>query len=238
MGRLRKDQVCISKGKPSIGRPGQLTNIKFAAQAGPVILDKGIVTALDNAKKENIQSDVGSSQTQPRTLFGIDSIGKRIVYCWVDGRGPSDNGLGIDESGHLMKALGCQKAINMDGGGSTVIYTNNSKLQAALDMKNSYHIADTRFPGIIERVVSHGIGFNIDINKLLAIPKEEATMSDISKYKVQAEVTADLNGVMLSEPGLLINNRSYYPIRVIANAIGADVKWNQSTNHASLTTKK
>lgn len=55
----------------------------------------------------------------PRTLAGITRSGKLLLVA-VDGRQPGYSaGLTFDESAQLMKALGAEEAVNLDGGGST-----------------------------------------------------------------------------------------------------------------------
>ena len=53
----------------------------------------------------------------PRTAVGI--AGRRLVAVACDGRTRDESGLTLDELAKLMIELGCDAALNLDGGGST-----------------------------------------------------------------------------------------------------------------------
>jgi hypothetical protein len=56
----------------------------------------------------------------PRTVVGLDRAGQRLTLFVVDGRQPSLSiGMTLAELSHELIALGCDSAINLDGGGST-----------------------------------------------------------------------------------------------------------------------
>lgn len=56
----------------------------------------------------------------PRTGIGITSSGK-ILLVTVDGRSTSSRGMTLGEFGRLFLYLGAEKALNLDGGGSTTM---------------------------------------------------------------------------------------------------------------------
>jgi phosphodiester glycosidase len=55
----------------------------------------------------------------PRAALGL--AGGRIVAVACDGRSRRDAGLTLVELARLMLALGCDDALNLDGGGSTAL---------------------------------------------------------------------------------------------------------------------
>jgi len=56
----------------------------------------------------------------PRTVIGLDAGGKTLTILTVDGRRPGVSiGMTGKELGEEMQKLGCQNAMNLDGGGST-----------------------------------------------------------------------------------------------------------------------
>ncbi len=58
----------------------------------------------------------------PRTVAGIDAAGKRLVLLVVDGRRPNVAlGMNYDELAAEMLRLGCWQALNLDGGGSSML---------------------------------------------------------------------------------------------------------------------
>jgi hypothetical protein len=68
----------------------------------------------------------------PRTAAGLDRDGRWLWLVVVDGRQPGySEGMTLHELATLMKELGCWNALNLDGGGSTVmlVATDGGDLQ-------------------------------------------------------------------------------------------------------------
>lgn len=63
-------------------------------------------------------------QRNPRTFLGQKPDGT-IVWVVTDGRGSGSLGLTITQQAEIMKSLGCNIAVNMDGGGSSELIVNN-----------------------------------------------------------------------------------------------------------------
>ena len=59
----------------------------------------------------------------PRTAIGYTKSGNLIMLT-ADGREGSSIGLTLNELATIMKELGCVNAMNLDGGGSTVMFVN------------------------------------------------------------------------------------------------------------------
>ncbi len=59
------------------------------------------------------------SGNQPRSAVGIDEKGTTLFLVAVDGRQEMSRGMSMSSLASLMKSLGCYKAVNLDGGGST-----------------------------------------------------------------------------------------------------------------------
>ena len=58
----------------------------------------------------------------PRTAIGVDRTGSNMWLVVVDGRQEKySEGMNLNELGEVMRDLGCWKATNMDGGGSSVM---------------------------------------------------------------------------------------------------------------------
>jgi exopolysaccharide biosynthesis protein len=58
----------------------------------------------------------------PRTVVGLDGTGTKFTLLVVDGRKPGIAvGMSYDELATEMIRLGCQQALNLDGGGSSVM---------------------------------------------------------------------------------------------------------------------
>lgn len=61
----------------------------------------------------------------PRTAIGY-TADNNLVLVAVDGREGSSIGMTLNELARFMQSIGCVGAINLDGGGSTVMYVNGS----------------------------------------------------------------------------------------------------------------
>ena len=57
----------------------------------------------------------------PRTAIGY-TADNNLVLVAVDGREGSSIGMTLNELASFMQSIGCVGAINLDGGGSTVMY--------------------------------------------------------------------------------------------------------------------
>ena len=68
----------------------------------------------------------------PRTAIGTDKKGKILWLVVVDGRQQNySEGMNLHELANIMKDIGCWKATNMDGGGSSImgLLDNNGKMK-------------------------------------------------------------------------------------------------------------
>ncbi|RSM97061.1 hypothetical protein DMB42_46695 [Nonomuraea sp. WAC 01424] len=114
----------------SRGRRVPLTPDTTILQVGPTLVRDGRVSV--NAAADGIIRD-GADQTftynwtvraNPRSMVGVDDRG-RLMLVVVDGRQDGySEGLGIAQGAELMKRLGAVEAMNLDGGGSSVMATS------------------------------------------------------------------------------------------------------------------
>ena len=71
--------------------------------------------------------DSGIHSYQPRTVFGVSRDSRYLYLMTIDGRQPGYSEGALDEqSADWMLLFGAWNAINMDGGGSTSLYTGDS----------------------------------------------------------------------------------------------------------------
>ena len=64
-------------------------------------------------------------ERHPRTAVGISAEGQRLFLVVVDGRSNASRGMTTPELATLMVGLGADRALNLDGGGSTTMYVAN-----------------------------------------------------------------------------------------------------------------
>lgn len=111
--------------------------------SGPVLIANGKV-------RTDWPSTSFFTGRHPRTVFGID--GKGYAYLIViDGRFP-DNGIGttIAETAEVARSLGLVNAINLDGGGSSAVWTEElGVLSHPYDNKKWDHDGERKVPNAI-----------------------------------------------------------------------------------------
>lgn len=93
-------------------------NVKHIISGGPYLVKNGEVFVDMTAQK---LAAIGGRN--PRTAVGYTSSDNFILVT-VDGREGSSIGMTLMELANFMKSIGCVGAINLDGGGSTVMYVN------------------------------------------------------------------------------------------------------------------
>ncbi len=92
------------------------------------------------------------SGVHPRSAVGIDKSGKIITLVVVDGRRSGAAGMSMSQLGALMKELGCHNAMNLDGGGSSLMaIQKNGSPQVANQPSDNY-----------KRPVSNSIGITAE----------------------------------------------------------------------------
>ena len=72
-----------------------------------------------NRKKAELLKGSFVDKAHPRTALGITK--DSLLLITVDGRNPKAKGMNLHELQDLMISLECEKAINLDGGGSTTM---------------------------------------------------------------------------------------------------------------------
>ena len=91
----------------------------------------------------------------PRTVVGLDKAGNKLIILVVDGRKPGVAvGMSYDELAAEMLRLGCQNALNLDGGGSSVLAVRDA---ASGEMKILNVPTDGR-----ERAVVNVLGITVE----------------------------------------------------------------------------
>lgn len=102
---------------------------EFSAQTaiggGPVlVLDSKVVNSYED---EYLQ--INPTSKRPRTAIGIDSAKGKIIFfvCEGDGMTSGVGGMTLEEVANVFVALGCEQALNLDGGGSSCMLINGKE---------------------------------------------------------------------------------------------------------------
>jgi len=94
------------------------------------------------------------SDPHPRTAVGLDSAGKKVTLLVVDGRRSGiATGMNYADLSREMLAAGCNHALNLDGGGSSVMVIRNGE---KFEVKNVPSDKGSR-----ERAVANVLGVGV-----------------------------------------------------------------------------
>ncbi len=93
-------------------------NVRHIISGGPYLVKDSEVFVDMTAQKLGA---IGGRN--PRSAIGY-TADNNLVLVAVDGREGSSVGMTLMELANFMKSIGCTNAINLDGGGSTVMYVN------------------------------------------------------------------------------------------------------------------
>lgn len=126
-------------------------NVDHIISGGPYLIKDGAVYIDVNAQK--LAAITGKN---PRTAIGY-TANNEFIMVTVDGREQASVGMTLGELARMMQGFGCVNAMNLDGGGSSVMYVNgrvvNSPAQAggipisnALTIKERTKIAYDKQP--------------------------------------------------------------------------------------------
>ncbi|HQR27653.1 MAG TPA: phosphodiester glycosidase family protein [Nocardioides sp.] len=136
-GVVRSNEPVLSQGQPVTGlvlvgrgagadalarmRVGTRATITWGLEGAPavaisgstIVLSDGVVTARDDR------------ELHPRTAVGIDRDTGDVLLLVVDGRQSFSRGATLVELGRMMRRLGAEDALNLDGGGSSTMVAAN-----------------------------------------------------------------------------------------------------------------
>ncbi|MCF6376483.1 phosphodiester glycosidase family protein [Nocardioides KLBMP 9356] len=119
-----KDRVIIGAGSAAAQlkslRKGQKVTLAKRIEGGrPTAAISGDRPLLVNG----VRTVINNTIAHPRTAVGIDADGRKLYILVVDGRSTTSRGYTMVELADFMTALGVENAINLDGGGSSAMYT-------------------------------------------------------------------------------------------------------------------
>ena len=132
----------------SLSTPKAAKGWREAIVSGPVLMEEGKVPIYENDGSRHFRTFY--ARRHPRTLLGYTADGW-IYFMVVDGRFPGQGeGMSIEELQVLCESLGLYEAMNLDGGGSSTLWS-------ALDGVVNHPYDNQRFDHDGERVVPNVI---------------------------------------------------------------------------------
>ncbi len=107
---------------------------------------------LQGANRYNLGENAFNDNRHPRTAVGIAKKNKLILLV-VDGRNAQAQGMSLHELASLMKWIGAQDAMNLDGGGSSTLFvkggSSNNIVNYPSDNKKFDHEGQRNVANII-----------------------------------------------------------------------------------------
>ena len=126
---------------PFIGQPEENNNISQAVGDwfSPLLIDGKIIPKADTVR-------------HPRTAVGVDKDKRFLTFAVVDGRRKGHSiGIALYDLAKLLESKGCFNAINMDGGGSSIMmYKEGEQLKTANKPSDNTHRAIPVMLGVRE----------------------------------------------------------------------------------------
>ena len=125
--------------KLSINMNPEWSGVNHIISGGPYLVKGGEVYVDMTAQK---LSSIGGRN--PRTAIGYTKD-NHLIMLTADGREGASIGLTLMELANLMRELGCTNAMNLDGGGSTVMYikgqvVNKPQVQGGIPLSHTLTI--------------------------------------------------------------------------------------------------
>ncbi|MFG1867102.1 phosphodiester glycosidase family protein [Micromonospora arborensis] len=127
--RVQVHEKLVSAGKPKL---------TFAVGGAPILRDGAPLAGLD------------TKTAAVRSSAGVSPDGRTVYLVALAGRAPASAGFTIAELADLMRSLGADAAVNLDGGGSSTVAVREPG-QATATARNSPSDG-------AERLVANGIG--------------------------------------------------------------------------------
>ena len=121
-----KDSFTMIK-KDQLSQLGNFSKWKMqtAVGGGPVLVQNGVTKITNN--EELKFGGKAILDKHPRTAMGYTQDGKLIVMA-VEGRFPGKaEGANLEQLSRLLIDVGCQEALNLDGGGSSCLLVNGKQ---------------------------------------------------------------------------------------------------------------
>ncbi|WP_210438754.1 phosphodiester glycosidase family protein [Nocardioides xinjiangensis] len=120
----KKERVLVGTGSAAgklatLKRGKKITLSKRIEGGRPTVAISGDRPLLVNG----VRTVINNTIAHPRTAVGIDADGRQLFILVVDGRSSASRGYTMVELADMMTALGAENAINLDGGGSSAMYS-------------------------------------------------------------------------------------------------------------------
>lgn len=111
--------------------------------SGPLMLDNGRLADWSKCEESFIQT------RHPRSAIALSKEGK-VWLIAIDGRSPDNAaGMSIPELAYLIRILGGKDSLNLDGGGSTTLWTTEGVVNHPTDNRKFDHEGERKVPNVV-----------------------------------------------------------------------------------------
>ncbi|WP_282937489.1 stalk domain-containing protein [Paenibacillus sp. RC67] len=222
---------------------------QMAIGAGPKLLTGGNVDI--DFERDRFNDPLVTSQANVRSFAGVDEDGKLVLGTISYST--------IEQMANVLVQVGMTDAINLDGGASSALYYKGKVLRkpgrllsnvlivqqadkSLVQLSVNGHLAENK-TGYIQDGITM-VPFRVLLNRMNA---EYTWNSDDSSLQITRGTLkvnlklgndwAEVNGkaVTMDTVPQIVNGRMYVPLRFVAEALGAQVKWDDSLYRASVT---
>ena len=114
----------------------QFWNVKEAIHAGPILVRN---RAVNVSSEQEVFFNTPVDGVQPRSAIGYKKNGD-VVMMVIDGRQVDSRGAYLEELAMLMKQFDCEKALNLDGGGSSSLVVNGELINNPIGLKSEREV--------------------------------------------------------------------------------------------------
>ena len=123
-GTAIEGRILLGRGDGAVRLSSQLpvgtrAEVVLGADERPQVAISGSTVLLHDGR---IQTD-DDGELHPRTAVGVDTDTGKVLLLVIDGRQDHSRGYTLVELARLMKGLGAEEALNLDGGGSSTMVT-------------------------------------------------------------------------------------------------------------------
>ena len=229
-------------------------NVNSSLGAGPTLLKNGVVTA-DGLAEGFFENKILTNRGQ-RSFIGVTKDNKLLM-------GVVPN-VTVKELAEICKGLGLYQAMNLDGGASSgliykdqLVHTPGRLLSNALVITkrtpppkvvkvriDGEFIETQPNPVIINgrtmlpfRTIFNALKAEVDWNEAewTAIGKKDSTTIQLPVGKEYAMVNNDR--IRLDVPSLIIEGRTFIPVRFVAESLGGKVDWDGENSIVDIWTR-
>lgn len=126
---LRNTSIVLGEGG-KISRSLSKWKVQTAVGGGPVLLQNGQIKVTNNEERKFAGKAI--KDRHPRTAIGYTK-NHEIIVLVSEGRTESAAGMTLIQLAQILKDIGCEEAINLDGGGSSCMLINGKETNSPSD---------------------------------------------------------------------------------------------------------